>query len=258
MRYILASEQRIGMRARNQDYCTHYATEEAMLLTVADGMGGYFGGELAAAIAVGSLLHGFCEEAKPKLAEPGTFLDRAIGRAHVAIGAYANARTLPEVPRTVIVACVVQDGCAWWSHVGDSRFYLVRDGRIEARTRDHTAVQDLVDAGRIAEGAVFRHPESTRVRQSLGGPVTPVPGPGACARLQKDDILLLCSDGFWGPLEPSQLLQGLMGRPIAQSIAELSALAERRADARADNLTALAVHWNEDAVAPSPLPEIAG
>jgi serine/threonine protein phosphatase PrpC len=247
--YVLAREHRIGMRKCNQDYAGHDVTDEAMLLTVADGMGGYFGGELAAEIAVGSLSHSFSGEAKPKLADPGEFLERAIARAHVVIRRYASAQTLPEVPRTVIVACVVQDGCAWWNHVGDSRLYLVRDGRIEARTRDHTYVQELVDAGRIAEEAMATHSQSNRVLQSLGGPITPEPGPGWSARLQKDDILLLCSDGFWGPLRPSQLLQGLIGRSIEQSIAELSDLAERRAGSHADNLTVLAVHWNEEAVA---------
>ncbi|MCZ7566173.1 MAG: serine/threonine-protein phosphatase [Burkholderiales bacterium] len=239
------------MRERDQDRCVHHVAHEAMLLAVADGMGGYFGGELAAEIAVGSLLHSFLEAAKPKVADPGAFLDRAISHAHVAIGAYARVRALPEVPRTVLVACVVQDGHAWWSHVGDSRLYLLRDGRIAARTRDHTIVQDLVDAGRIAEETAARHPQSKRVLQSLGGPVTPVPGPGANARLQRDDILLLCSDGFWGPLKPDQLLQGMSGRPLAQSITELCELAVRRAGAHADNLTVLALQWREDPVAPA-------
>ncbi len=249
MKYTLAREHRIGMRQHNQDIAGHVVTDGAMLLAVADGMGGYFRGELAAEIAVGSLSHAFCSEATPKLADPGVFLDHAIGRAHVAIQRYAHTRSLPEVPRTVIVACVVQDGCAWWNHVGDSRLYLVRDGRIEARTRDHTHLQDLVDAGHVAEEAMARHRESHRVLQSLGGPITPVPGPGECARLHKGDILLLCSDGFWGPLRQSQLLKGLTGGPIEQSVAELSDLAERRAGAHGDNLTVLAMCWNEEAAA---------
>ncbi|MDX1435141.1 MAG: protein phosphatase 2C domain-containing protein, partial [Gammaproteobacteria bacterium] len=251
MNYVLAREHRIGMRQRNQDYLGHADTDESLLLVIADGMGGYFGGELAAEIAVGSITHSFLSEAKPRLADPGTLLVRAIERAHDAIHRYASAQSLPEVPRTVVVACVVQEGYAWWNHVGDARLYLVRDGRIVARTRDDTAVQLLVEAGRVTEEDAPKHPESSRVLQSVGGPKAPQPGPGASARLQRNDIVLLCSDGFWAPLRPSQLLKGLAGQAIEPSITELSDLAERRAGAHADNLTVLALQWLDDAVAPS-------
>ncbi|MDH3761260.1 MAG: serine/threonine-protein phosphatase [Gammaproteobacteria bacterium] len=245
MNYTLVQEQRIGMRDTNQDYAVHDATDKAMLLTVADGMGGYYGGELAAEIAVGSIWHGFRNEAQPILAEPEVFLERALARAHAAIQSYAREKELPEIPRTVTVACVVQEGHAWWNHVGDARLYLVREGRIEAQTRDHSSVQALVDAGEILAEQAYSHPESSRMLQSLGAPIAPKPGPGASARLQQDDILLLCSDGFWGPLRTSQLLKGLRGPSLKQSIFELSDIAERRAGSHGDNLTVLAVQWQD-------------
>ncbi len=243
MNYVLAQEQRIGMRDTNQDYAIHAATDQALLLAVADGLGGYYGGELAAEIAVGSICHSFGSAAQPKLADPEAFLERAIARAHDAIRRYAAAQQLPDVPRTVIVACVVQDGRAWWNHVGDARLYLVRDGRIEAQTRDHTPVQALVDAGELPPEQAYRHPESTRVLQSLGAPTPPEPGPGASADLQDNDVLLLCSDGFWGPLRSSQLLAGLEAPSLRQAVLELSDTAERRAGAHGDNLTVLAMCW---------------
>ena len=243
MNYALVQEQRIGMRETNQDYAMHDATDEALLLVVADGMGGYYGGELAAEIATGSICHSFGSEALPGLADPGAFLERAFARAHEAIWRYAGEHELPDIPRTVIVACVVQDGRAWWNHVGDARLYLLRGGRIEAQTRDHTPVQALVDAGELPAEQAYRHPESNRVLQSLGAPTAPEPGPGANARLQQDDVLLLCSDGFWGPLRSSQLIDGLKGPSLRQSILELSDTAERRAGAHGDNLTVLAMRW---------------
>ncbi len=246
MNYALVQEQRIGMRATNQDYAIHAATDRALLLAVADGMGGYYAGELAAEIAVGSICHSFADAAQPRLAEPEAFLERAIARAHDAIRRYADAQELPDVPRTVIVACVVQEGRAWWNHVGDARLYLVRDGLIAAQTRDHTPVQALIDAGEIQPDQAYRHPESNRVLQSLGAPTEPEPGPGASARLHNDDILLLCSDGFWGPLRSSQLLAGLEAPSLRQAILELADTAERRAGAHGDNLTALAVCWQDE------------
>ena len=246
MNYDLVKEQRVGMRDTNQDYAIHDATEQAILLTVADGMGGYLGGEMAAEIAVGSIWHNFSEAAIPTIANPEEFLERALVQAHADIHAYAREQELAEVPRTVIVACVVQQGRAWWNHVGDSRFYLIRDKYIEAQTRDHTSVQALVDAGEISPEQAYNHPESSRMLQSLGAPQSPKPGPGSSSPLQKNDILLLCSDGFWGPLRSSQLVNGLAGDSLTKSIFELSDIAERRAGSHADNLTVLAVKWRDD------------
>lgn len=246
MNYDLVQEQRVGMRDTNQDYAIHDATEQAMLLAVADGMGGYLGGEMAAEIAVGSIWHSFSEAAIPTIANPAEFLERALVQAHTDIHAYAREQELVEVPRTVIVACVVQQDRAWWNHVGDSRLYLIRDKHIEAQTRDHTSVQARVDAGEISPEQAYNHPESSRMLQSLGAPQLPEPGPGANARLQQDDILLLCSDGFWGPLKSSQLVNGLNADSLTKSIFELSDIAERRAGAHADNLTVLAVKWQGD------------
>ena len=243
MNYTLVQEQRIGMRESNQDYAIHDATGEALLLAVADGMGGYHGGELAAEIAAGSVCHSFGREARPRLAAPDVFLEQAIARAHAAIRRYTDEQALPEGPRTVIVACVVQDGRAWWNHVGDARLYLARQGRIEPQTRDHTPVQALVDAGEISPEDAYRHPESNRVLQSLGAPTAPEPGPGGSVQLQKDDILLLCSDGFWGPLRRSQLLAGLEAKTLKRAVLALADTAERRAGANGDNLTVLALRW---------------
>ena len=245
MNYTLVQEQRIGMRETNQDYAVCDVTDRAMLLTVADGMGGYLGGEMAAELAVGSLWHSFSSEATPTLADPETFLEHALQQAHSAIHTYAREQALPEVPRTVIVACIVQDGRAWWNHVGDSRFYLLRDGRIEARTRDHTSVQQMVDSGEITVEQAYRHPDSSRMLQSLGAPEAPLPGPGASAALQVNDILILCSDGFWGPLRAKQMADQFEAHSLKRAILELSDAAERRAGAHADNLTVLAVQWHD-------------
>jgi len=78
----------------------------------------------------------------------------------------------------------VQDGYAYWSNVGDCRLYLLREGRVLARTRDDTVVQQLVDEGRIREEAIASHPERNRLLQTLGGYQAPRPA-GASARLAK-------------------------------------------------------------------------
>jgi serine/threonine protein phosphatase PrpC len=152
------------------------------------------------------------------------------------------------------VACVVQDGYAWWSHIGDSRLYLIRRGRIVTRTRDHSRVQQLIDSGRIREEAATSHPERNLLLQCLGSERPPRLEPAQTARLAKDDVLLLCSDGFWGPLTPRQLMTSFNSRPLDQAIAELAALAETRAGPQCDNVSALALAWGEDEVSASAAP----
>jgi serine/threonine protein phosphatase PrpC len=246
VKYAIVHDTRVGARALNQDRVGHWRTPASLLMVLADGMGGHLRGELAAELALEFISGAFLREARPKLANPDLFLFRAVSRAHAAILQKAQALGMPEPPRTVIVACVVQDGHAYWTHVGDCRLYFVRRGRVLARTRDHSIVQQLVDEGRIREEAVSTHPDRNRLLQCLGGFSAPQVDPTSSARLQRDDILLLCSDGFWGPLTQRQMLNAVLNRPLQQAVFELSTLAETRAGPECDNVTVLALAWQED------------
>jgi len=197
---IIVQASSIGARESNEDRVAHWTAPGSVLMAVADGLGGHLHGEVAAQIAVDVLGAAFMGEARSKLDDPDGFLVRALAAAHAAIVREAEKRRLAENPRTVIAACVVQDGHAFWTHVGDCRFYLLRSGRILARSRDHTVVQRLVDEGRIREEAAGTHPHRNRLLQCLGGYQAPQLEPVASAQLAGEDIVLLCSDGFWGPL----------------------------------------------------------
>lgn len=251
MKFSIFQDSRVGARPYNQDRIGHWYTRDSLLLVVADGMGGHLMGEVAAQIAVDQLAARFRRDAQPRIAHPDRFLHDAIGRIHAEIDTHARKLDLADSPRTTLVACIVQDGHAWWTHVGDSRLYLLRRSRIVERTRDHTRVQQLVDQGRIREEAISSHPERNRLLQCLGGGRAPQIEPTACARLARDDIVLLCSDGFWGPLNPRQLIGTFATKELKLAVPELMALAELRAGRGCDNLSVVAVRWNEDAVAPS-------
>ena len=253
MKYVLTQETRIGARRINQDRIGCWSTDECLVMAVADGLGGHLHGELAAELAVALLGAAFAHEARPRLADPGAFLGRALAAGHVAIVREAERRGLSDSPRTVIVACVVQDGYAYWTHVGDSRLYLLREGRVVHRTRDHTVVQQLIDAGRIGEEALATHPERNRLLQCLGGYNTPRPEPVERMRLARNDIVVLCSDGFWGPLTQRQMMHSMVSRKLDDAIAELVTLAEHRAGRDCDNVSVLAMTWDEEAV---PLDEL--
>ena len=247
LKYSIAQDSRLGARKMNQDRVGQWSTPEALLMAVADGLGGHLHGEIAAQIAVDVLARAFQQEARPKLAHPGVFLSRTIAAAHVAILREAETRQLSDVPRTVLVACLVQDGRAYWAHIGDCRLYLFRKGRTLARTHDHSIVQMLVDEGRIREEAVATHPDRNRLLQCLGG-LQPPRLEDASERLDKDDILLLCSDGLWGPINQRQMLNALLSRPLDEAVASLASLAEIRAGAECDNVSVVALTWGEEQV----------
>ena len=248
MKYTIAHDTRVGKRPYNQDRLGYWRTPEALLLVLADGMGGHAHGEVAAELTMRHIAAAFRRDAKPRLVNPDLFLFRAVGRSHGMLLREARQLGLADTPRTTVVACVVQEGHAYWSHIGDSRLYLLRKGEVHARTRDHTLVQQLVDEGRLQEDQMSTHPERNRLLQCLGGVQTPRVEPTAASRLERDDILLICSDGLWGPLTRRQLLDGLAGAALGEAIAQLATLAEVRGGPGCDNISALALAWGEDAV----------
>jgi serine/threonine protein phosphatase PrpC len=249
MNCTIVQDTRVGKRPYNQDRAGHWSTAEAVLLVLADGMGGHAHGEVAAELVMRHIAAAFRRDARPRLADPDLFLFRAVGRSHGMLLREAANLGLPDTPRTTVVACVVQDGRAYWSHVGDSRLYLLRKGEVLVRTRDHTLVQQLVDEGRLQSDDMSSHPERNRLLQCLGGVNTPRIQPTAHALLDKDDVLLLCSDGLWGTLTGRQILEGFAGAPLAEAVPRLAALAEAQGGAGADNITTLALAWGEEMAA---------
>ena len=248
MKCTIYQETHVGKRPYNQDRLGHWRTTEAVLLVLADGMGGHAHGEVAAELTMRHIAAAFKHEAQPRLANPDLFLFRAVGRSHGMLLREARALGLAQSPRTTVVACVVQEGRAYWSHVGDSRLYLVRKGEVLVRTRDHTRVQELIDAGRLREEDAATHPERNRLLQCVGGAQAPRISPTSHARLERDDIVLLCSDGLWGPLSQRQIVAGLESGTVVEAIARLSSLAQERAGPDSDNVSAIGLAWHEDAV----------
>jgi serine/threonine protein phosphatase PrpC len=242
MLFSIYQETRRGARSSNQDRVAHCYNRDALLMLIADGMGGHPHGEVAAEITTRFMAAAFRREAKPALADPSQFLRRAIIGAHHAIIEHAGAG-LADAPRTTCVACLVQDNAAWWAHAGDSRLYHVRDGSILARTKDHSRVQQLIDQGRIREEASAAHPERNRIFNCLGSYLPPQVDLSEKTELQAGDTLILCSDGLWGPLSGRIIGGALQQSGIGQAAPALLDEAERRAGRECDNLSLIGVTW---------------
>ena len=104
MRFTIFQESRVGKRRTNQDRVAYSYTRDALLLVLADGMGGHLYGEVAAQISVQFIAQSFQQEARPKVTDPILFLSRVLSNAHHAILDYAFDKHLADIPRTTIVA----------------------------------------------------------------------------------------------------------------------------------------------------------
>ena len=120
MKLSIYQESRIGGRAYNQDRLVIAHSRDAVMLAVADGMGGHMRGEVAAQITVDLLSELFYQQATPMLTHPNRFLVNAVSTAHQVILDYAADHRSPEVPSTTVVAAIIQQGQLYWCHVGDS------------------------------------------------------------------------------------------------------------------------------------------
>lgn len=238
-----------GGRKSNQDRLAIVHSKHAVLLVVADGMGGHLRGEVAAEIAAGVLTAQFKQAGPQPIGQPKEFLKEGFYAAHGAIGEYARRNRLSEYPRTTCVACLVQDGMAYWAHAGDSRLYLLRDGHLVKRTRDHSRVQRLIDAGLLREDQAMTHPDRNRIYSCLGGDQDPVISLSEGTRLQPGDVLLLASDGFWGTLSIVEIEAALGDAPMLKALPTLVSRAALNGGDSGDNLTVVGMAWETNAKA---------
>lgn len=246
MRFTIFQESRRGSRKLNQDRIAYTYGRDTLLMCVADGMGGHAGGEIAAQIAVRLFIERFQQEAKPILKNPLKFLQDTMLRAHAALGSYANQFSMLETPRTTCVAVVVQANHCYWAHVGDSRFYLFRQGALIGHTKDHSKVQYLVDQGIIGTDEVPDHPDRNKIFSCLGGLVDPVIDLSKRTTLRNGDILLLCTDGMWSVVPQHEIANYLTSAPILKTGPQMMREAEKRGGPDGDNLSSIIVRWGPE------------
>jgi len=243
MQFSVYQQSHIGGRKVNQDRMGYSYTRDALLLVLADGMGGHQRGEVAATIALQTLSALFRAQATPYVKKPERFLEEAFQQAHLDILRYAAGRALPETPRTTIVACLVQHNCAVWAHSGDSRLYWVRRGQLLARTRDHSHIEHLIAKGLADPAERNSHPDRNKLYNCLGASTLPRVDVSRQAGLEPGDVLLLCSDGLWGVLPDTEIVHQLSTHTIVQAVPDMIGMATAIAGSRADNTTALAIQW---------------
>ena len=246
MKYVVYQASRRGGRSYNEDRVAYAYTSEAMAMILCDGMGGHARGEVASQLTVQVITGLFQSRAKPLLPDMPTFLLDAIYAAHDAINEFTMRKRLPEPPRTTCVVCVVQKGIACWAHVGDSRLYHFNRHGFLSRTRDHSAVQQLLDEGMISEEEMGIHPDRNKLYNSVGGFTLPDIDLGQPMKLNSGDILLLCTDGVWPELTPNEMFATLRAYPLEKAVKNMMDHAEFRGGKDCDNLSVAALRYGEE------------
>jgi serine/threonine protein phosphatase PrpC len=251
MKYQLHKTSRLGNRMVNEDRVGVAHGDDAVLLVLADGMGGYRGGQLASSALVERMQRQFRRAAHP-IADPPEFLKGLVADAHLAVIRKGAEQFPPVQPRTTCVACLVQQGRAWWAHVGDSRIYLIRDGRVLTRTRDHSRIEELQRSGKITAKEAETHPERNLVTRCVGSQkLPPRPTFSDETTLQRGDILILCSDGLWGGIDEAMMIEALAKHTLADAVERMAYQAEFRSYPEADNISLVAFRWISDEAQPA-------
>jgi PPM family protein phosphatase len=232
-------------RANNEDaylYWESHSDEEfrrkGRLAIVADGMGGYEGGQEASRVAVETVRHVYERDFKD---DPQQALLAGLIAAHDNIQRYALEHVQFQGMGTTCTALTIVDHHLFFAHVGDSRLYLIRGSDISRLTRDHSYVGRLVESGIVRSEDAQSHPQRHILTAALGSgkEITP-DSPEQTIELQSGDRILLCTDGLWSVVGEPELADAVSSNPPVKACRILVDLALERGGP--DNVTVLVLH----------------
>jgi serine/threonine protein phosphatase PrpC len=247
LRWQVAGVSDTGLR-RTQNEDTLVLDHAEGVVIVADGMGGRPGGEYASSLAA-EVIQGHLSSPEESVGEPGDRMAAAVSSANLKVWEASVADPAREGMGTTVTALALDGDSARWiiGHVGDSRGYVFRDGKLRRITRDHTVVQDLLESGAISPSSTADHPLSHLINRAVGTEET-VKVDIFQGDVLPGDIFLLCTDGLAGLMTDDELedaLQGLAITELGEKSAELVALAHERG--APDNVTLCFLAVEDDA-----------
>jgi PPM family protein phosphatase len=241
----VSSQTDIGcVRNNNEDSFGYWEPEDdalfqrkGRLAVVADGMGGYEGGQEASRLAVETLMAVYGDFAGDN---PRDALVEALQAAHERIREYSFAHSeLCGMGTTCTAAAIVRREHGdelYYVHVGDTRLYLIRDGHIARVTRDHSYVGRLVETGMISAEEAEHHPQRNILTAALGtNPELMMDSPEHGEALRPEDVILICTDGLWGLVGDAEILDAVKNNNAEQAGRKLIHLARERGGP--DNIT---------------------
>ncbi|MBE3001799.1 Stp1/IreP family PP2C-type Ser/Thr phosphatase [Nocardiopsis sp. HNM0947] len=249
LRYAAYSD--VGcLREGNED--SGYAGQH--LLAVADGMGGYAGGEVASSIAISTIRR--LDTENPRSDEMVEVLQNAVVQANASLSQRIMEEPQLENMGTTLTAMLWAEGRVALLHIGDSRAYLLRGQVFKQITHDHTLVQTLVDEGKITEEEVATHPQRSLILRALDGK-SPVDPDVSINEAEVGDRYLLCSDGLSGVVSQKTIRETLEAESDPHAVArKLIDLAIRGGGP--DNITAVVADVVESEADPAGPSQVVG
>jgi len=241
---------RQGGREYNEDACGHWHSDQHLCCVVADGAGGHGGGDIASKLAVRHVIEQF---AAAPLDTPEEVADLLLDTNATVLRQQANGGVQSDMHSTVVALFVdLAGGRALWGHAGDSRLYLFRDGQMLSRTRDHSVVQSLVEAGLVSPYQMNSHPQRSELLSALGTDPEHMRVSAASRPwvLRAGDVFLLCTDGLWEHVDDAEMSASLARAASASDwLVSLEDLVLRHAAASGkthhDNFSGIAVWVGE-------------
>ncbi len=246
----VASLSDVGcQRENNEDSLSYWEPQndtqfqqKGRLALVADGMGGYEGGQEASRLAVDTIRDVYDHD--PAL-DPRDSLLSGFRLAHERIRQFAEAHPEFHGMGTTCTAIAINDFRLYFAHVGDSRLYLLRDDTISRLTRDHSYVARLVESGVLNSDEAEHHPQRHILTAALGaGGEVVADAPDNPLALKTGDVLVLCTDGLWGLVQEAEILKLVSDHDATSACAELVKLARQRGGP--DNITLQVLRLSEN------------
>ncbi len=218
----------------------HILGKDYALFVVADGLGGHSDGDKASRFFCEGLLKSAPIYSERIAENPvkifSEWLDDAIHEMQILFAGNTAARKA----HTTCAILYLDDNITLTAHCGDSRIYRLNSKQVLWRTRDHSIPQMLLDKGEISEQEIATHPDQNQLTRSINALRMHEAEINVYPSIQEGETFILCSDGFWGPVKPEELLQLAQPKSGKREIKKLAGIAELRAHGRSDNVT---VQW---------------
>jgi serine/threonine protein phosphatase PrpC len=247
--YQIESNSCIGGRSENQDYFQLMDTKYGLLAIVCDGMGGKNGGKYAAELAVAKILEAILTD---QGSNPKEVILASITNANALIFGESQQNEALRGMGTTVTVLLINESSAMCFHVGDSRIYQIRKGHIQYRTFDHSKVFEMVNRGILTEEEARVSSESNIINRALG--ISPDVEISVSEELpyKKEDRFLLCTDGIWGAVPETQLVEMVsLKKPIKEVVQQLAEEIDQIGidnGGTHDNLTAALIETQNDSI----------
>ncbi len=241
----------VGARSSNQDALASDNQDELSCFVMADGAGGHEGGEIASKLVIDAILEKFMLDASFSARALRSYVDWA--SVKVAQSKKLNLR-LHSMSATMTTLLIDRSNhCALWAHLGDTRLYMFRQGKIVTVSKDHSLAQRFVDAGYASYEEIRKHPQRSLLFAAIGAEGDNQPEiTQEAVELKKGDAFLLCTDGFWEWVLESEMEASLhSARNSCEWLNTMNLIAEKNVGAlnkNRDNFSAFTI-WLHDPIA---------